>query len=171
MAMKINIILILLLSSFLVFCSQHSKKENSEKPDKASVSVTNGNQIYFNATSNRGTKISYTGGPMMGMMGRNSLACASCHGSDAHGGRISMHMMELDVPDIRWSSLSGGHHHEEMAEEKEQGHHDEYDFNDFKNSVENGRHPDGDALSTFMPRWKMSDVDLKDLMEYLKSLK
>ena len=72
----------------------------------------------------------------------------------------------MDAPDIRWSALSSGHHAEELKAE----HHDHYEFEDFKNSVENGRHPDGDQLSDDMPRWHLSDADLKDLMNYLKSL-
>ena len=132
---------------------------------------SNGERIYYTATSDRGTSIDYTGGPMMGMMmmgGR--LACVSCHGTDAKGGRHMMHMEVMDAPDIRWSALSSGHHDEKEVESQHEGDNDKYDFKDFKNSVENGKHPDGDVLSEDMPRWKMSDEDLKDLMNYLKSL-
>lgn len=80
-------------------------------------------------------------------------------------------MNEMDAPDIRWSSLSSGHHEKGEEVNNTQNQHMEYDFEAFKNSVENGRHPDGDKLKADMPRWKMSDADLKDLMNYLKSLK
>ena len=57
---------------------------------------SNGERIYFTATSERGTAITYTGGPasngwMMGDGGR--LVCASCHGPDGRGGIHSMGMM------------------------------------------------------------------------------
>lgn len=133
---------------------------------------SNGERIYYTATSERGTNISYNGGPEMGMMMMGGqLACVSCHGTDARGGRHMMHMAYMNSPDIRWSSLAG-HHHEEEAEEtghEAEQHHEEYGFEDFKNAVENGRHPDGESLSRDMPRWRMSDADLKDLMNYLKS--
>jgi cytochrome c1 len=52
----------------------------------------------------------------------------------------------------------------------QQNHNEVYTFEAFKGSVENGKHPDGDVVSKDMPRWKMSDADLKDLMNYLKSM-
>jgi cytochrome c oxidase subunit 2 len=133
---------------------------------------SNGERIYFTATSERETPITYTGGPAQGMMmmGGN-LACVSCHGTDARGGRHNMHMETMDAPDIRWSTLSNMDHEKGEEINNPQNQHMEYDFEAFKNSVENGRHPDGDKLKTDMPRWKMSDADLKDIMNYLESLK
>ena len=60
------------------------------------------------------------------------------------------------------------HENKEMADKQE--HQESYDFDDFQNSVVNGKHPDGDEIKKDMPRWKMSNADLKDLMIYLKSL-
>lgn len=133
---------------------------------------SNGQRIYFTGTSERGTPITYTGGPMMGMMmmgGR--LACASCHGTDARGGRHMMGMEVMNAPNIRWSALINMQEEEDKHAESGGQKHHEYDFAAFKGSVENGRHPDGDKVNEDMPRWKMSDADLKDLMDYLKSLK
>lgn len=131
---------------------------------------SNGERIYFTSTSDRGTPITYTGGVGMGMMmmgGR--MACVSCHGTDARGGDQEMYMEMMNAPDIRWSALSRDHHEEEGDGD---GHdsHKGYDFEDFRNAVEYGRHPDGKELSIYMPRWQMSDADLRDLMNYLKSL-
>lgn len=132
---------------------------------------TNGERIYFTATSVRETPITNTGGPSMGMMMmQGRMACISCHGIDAKGGTHMMHMEVMHAPDIRWSALSGDHHHEEGEEEAHEDHHEDYDFEDFRNAVEYGKHPNGDELSMDMPRWRMSDADLKDLMNYLKSL-
>ncbi len=128
---------------------------------------SNGQRIYFTGTSERGTAITYTGGPEMGMMmmgGR--LACVSCHGIDARGRKHKMAVETMDAPDIHISAMSSGDHAKELKAE----HHDQYEFDDFKNSVEFGKHPDGDILSTEMPRWHMSDADLMDLFDYLKSL-
>ncbi len=170
--MKIRIILILSIPVLLYGCSQTSDKGLGNGTAWAVGSFdSNGKQIYLNSTSQRGTPITYTGGPVMGMMmtGGN-LACASCHGIDGKGGKHVMHMEVMDSPDIRWSALANHHHEEGAGKEMEQNHNEAYTLGSFKNSVENGKHPDGDVVSRDMPRWKMSDADLKDLMDYLKSL-
>ncbi len=170
--MKLRIFLTISILLVVLFgCGQSGNKGASNGTAWASGSFdSNGKQIYFTATSKRGTPITYQGGPTTGMMmmGGN-LACVSCHGTDARGGKHTMHMETMDAPDIRWSALSSGHHeNEEMADKQE--HQGGYNFDDFRNSVVNGKHPDGDEVKKDMPRWKMSDADLKDLMNYLKSL-
>ena len=119
---------------------------------------SNGERIYFTATSERGAAITYTGGPasngwmMMGGGGR--LACASCHGPDGRGGLHSMGMMQaMDAKDIRWSALEG-----------------EFDPEKFRLAVTKGQDPDGTKLKTDMPRWNISNDDLADLIDYLKTL-
>ncbi len=170
--MKTRIILILSIPVLLYGCSQTSDKGLGNGTAWAVGSFdSNGKQIYLNSTSQRGTPITYTGGPVMGMMmtGGN-LACASCHGIDGKGGKHVMHMEVMDSPDIRWTALSMHHHDKGEADSLKQHNEEVYTFENFKNSVENGKHPDGDEVSKDMPRWKMSDADLKDLMDYLKSL-
>lgn len=163
-----------LFSFLLITCSRNDHfKRNFGITWAVGSFKSNGERIYYTATSDRGTDINYTGGPSAGMMmmgGR--LACVSCHGTDARGGKHVMEMDVMDAPDIRWSVLEGEHedHHEEAVEGEHEHHHEGFDFQDFKNAVERGRHPDGETLSSDMPRWKMSDGDLKDLMNYLKSL-
>ena len=136
---------------------------------------SNGERLYFTATSERGTAITYTGGPASGMMmmGGN-LACASCHGPDGRGGTHTMHMQVMEAPDIRWLALTGetgGEHDGES--ESEAGHtgmEAGYDFDTFRLAVVEGRHPNGAALSSDMPRWNIGDDALTDLMNYLKGL-
>lgn len=119
---------------------------------------SNGERIYFTATSERGTEITYKGGPasngwmMMGGGGR--LACASCHGPDGRGGVHSMGMMQvMDAKDIRWSVLEG-----------------EFDPEKFRLAVVEGKDSDGTQLKTDMPLWNISNDDLADLIDYLKTL-
>ena len=127
--------------------------------------ASNGERIYFTATSDRGDYISYTGGPAYGGMMGGRLACVSCHGEDGRGGLHWMHMQQMDVPNIRYSTLINDHDEgdEEMSME-------EYDLDTFRNAVVLGQHPDGDPLSIDMPRWKMGDQDLSDLFVYIQSL-
>jgi hypothetical protein len=118
---------------------------------------SNGERIYFTATSERGTAITYTSGPasngwMMGGGGR--LACASCHGTDGRGGVHKMGMMQsMTAKDIRWSVLQN-----------------EFDAEKFRSAVTKGQDPDGTQLNTDMPRWNIGNDDLADLIAYLKTL-
>jgi hypothetical protein len=117
---------------------------------------SNGERIYFTGTSDSGIDISYSGGPSSNgwMMMNGQLACVSCHGPDGRGGVHSMGMMqEMDAKDIRWKTLE-----------------DEFDTEKFRLAVEEGKDPDGTQLSTDMPRWKMSNGDIADLIDYLKTL-
>lgn len=126
---------------------------------------SNGERIYFSATSERGGSIDYRGGPDSGaMMVSGDLACASCHGIDARGGTHQMHMESMDAPNIRWAALTLDVDHDEGREESG------YAVSDFRSAVVDGVHGDGEQLSSDMPRWEMSDADLTDLIDYLQSL-
>ncbi len=118
---------------------------------------SNGERIYFTATSERSTTaITYTGGPTSSgwMMTRGRLACVSCHGPDGQGGKHSMGMMQvMDAKDIRWSVLQ-----------------DEFDAEKFRLAVVKGQDPDGTQLESDMPLWNISDDDLADLIAFLKTL-
>lgn len=147
----------------LVACSSLFQSPLFSKNGDA-PNADNGEQIYFTSTSQRGGRISFSGGPALGgMMMGSYLTCASCHGPTGQGGRHTMHMRVMDAPDIRYVSLV-----EEMEEHG--GQEDEYNLVTFKKAVVDGEHPDGDSLDRDMPRWKMSDVDLADLFAFLQSL-
>jgi mono/diheme cytochrome c family protein len=130
---------------------------------------SNGERIYFSGTSANG-RISYSGGDSGGgMMGRDQLACADCHGADGSGGPHVMHMTAMDAPDIRWSTLAEAEHggHDDGEAEME---HPPYDEETFKRAVTRGLDPGGAPLDSAMPRWRMPDTDLDDLIAFLKTL-
>ena len=132
---------------------------------------SNGERIYFTATSENSGRIDYDGGFGPGMMpGSRDLACVSCHGEDARGGNVYFHMDSLSVPDIRWSALSGESWQEEEHADEHNDAHEGYGLDEFRNAVVYGRHPDGSYLGPAMPRWGMNDNDLRDLMHYLQTL-
>ena len=117
---------------------------------------SNGERIYFTSTSERGKAITYTGGPASRdwMMMGGRLACVSCHGLDGRGGKHNMGMMQvMDSKDIRWSVLQP-----------------EFDAKKFGLAVVKGQDPDGTKLKPDMPRWKISNDDLADLIAFLKTL-
>ena len=131
---------------------------------------SNGERIYFTATSDSGDDIYYDGGPGTGgMMMGGRLSCASCHGTDARGGRHRMHMDVMDAPNIRWVALAAeGDHDDDHGDEADE--HDEgYDIDAFRAAVIDGVHPDGEPLDDDMPRWKLTEDDLQDLVDYLQT--
>lgn len=117
---------------------------------------SNGERIYFTATSERGTEISYTNRPGSNnwMMMGGRMACVSCHGLNGQGGAHSMGMNQvMESKDIRWSALKS-----------------EFDAESFRLAVVKGQDPDGTQLSTDMPRWNIGKEDLADLIDFLKTL-
>jgi len=125
---------------------------------------SNGEQVYFTATSQRGTPVTFDMG-MGGMMWRGRLACVTCHGTDGRGGSARMMMRTSEVPDIRYKTLTA----EEHGEEDEHGH-EPWSGETIKRAITLGVEPDGEPLDWPMPRWSMSDEDLNDLLEFLKRL-
>jgi mono/diheme cytochrome c family protein len=123
----------------------------------ASGFKSNGERIYFTATSNSGEPIIASIGTMAmsGMMG-----CAVCHGADGKGGRGRMMMWTFDAPDIRYFALTAGH-------EGKTPYTDEL----IKRAITQGVDSEGKRLEPPMPVWQMPDSDLNDLIEYLKTLK
>jgi mono/diheme cytochrome c family protein len=126
---------------------------------------SNGEQIYFTATSQRGTPITSNIG--MGMMGGGMMTCASCHGPDGRGGRVRMMMRVFEVPDIRYQTLTSAEHGEESEGEME---HEPFTDETIKRAITEGVEPDGEPLDWPMPRWTMSNENLDDLLEFLKTL-
>jgi len=119
---------------------------------------SNGQRIYFTATSNSGERITYYGGP--GGMMQGTLACVNCHGPKGHGGKVNFMMQTFDVPNITWSTLTGQYEdHQPFTEET------------VKQAITQGFDPAGNSLEYPMPRWQMSEQDLNDLVSFIKTLK
>ena len=118
---------------------------------------SNGERIYFTATSDSGKPITASTGQMT--MHRGMMSCATCHGPDGKGGAGRMMMWYFEAPDIRYSSLAAGH-------DEEKPYTDEL----IKLAITKGIDSDGMRLEQPMPVWQMSDEDLNDLIEFLKTL-
>ena len=117
----------------------------------------NGEQIYFTATSQRGTPITPDITVGMGIMRRGGMACATCHGPDGRGGRTRMMMSSVEAPDIRYKTLTAEKHGSEMD-------HEPYTDETIKQAITQGIEPNGKQLKWPMPRWSMSEDDLNDLL-------
>ena len=156
LALVLPIVVVVLL---LAGCASAPVSTNSSGTGwGAGAFRSNGERLYFTATSERGTALTYTGGPASTgwMMMQGQLACVSCHGPDGRGGKHRMGMgttQVMDAKDIRWSVLQP-----------------EFDAEKFQLAVMKGQDPAGTQLSSDMPRWNISDADLADLVAYLKTL-
>ncbi len=164
------------LSALLLVASAACQPVSQQNAMPASASALdgparNGARIYFTGASERGTMATplgaanVSGGMMSGGMGGGYgrwLTCASCHGPEGRGGTHLMHMWTMKAPDIRYVALRN------MSELK--GRQRPYDIDDFRQQVEQGRHPDGEAVKADMPRWQMSAPDLADLFAFLKAI-
>ncbi len=124
-----------------------------DKSQKTEFS-SNGERIYFTGINARGKVIKNS-------HGIEGLGCAMCHGADAEG----MRMMMMDVPPLRWKTLTalGDHIHTNGRK------HPAFTEATFKTCVLAGVDSAGNRLSTMMPRWQMSNEDLNDLIDYLKT--
>ena len=125
--------------------------------------VSNGQTIYFAGRNQQGQRIPFEGAPMW--LYRHGGSCASCHGPDGRGGAPVM--MGTEIPgDIRYSHLTEEEHEEHEGGEEHPPYTDEL----IKRAITLGLDPAGEPLDLTMPRWQMSDQDLDDLIEFLKTL-
>jgi cytochrome c oxidase subunit II len=127
---------------------------------------SNGERIYFTATDASGQAITYQGGPsgsaMAGGGMTGQLACATCHGSEGHGGQVTLMMQTFDAPNITWPVLTGPDASMD---------HPPYSVETLKQAITAGVDPAGHPLKAPMPRWSMSPADLNDLEGYLQTLR
>jgi cytochrome c oxidase subunit 2 len=127
------------------------------------VYVSNGETIYFTGRNDRGERIPFEGAP--GWLYMHGGSCATCHGPDGRGGAPVM--MGTEIPgDIRYSHLTEEEHEEHEGGEEHPPYTDEL----IKRAIALGLDPAGEPLDSTMPRWRMSDGDLDDLIEFLKTL-
>lgn len=163
--------LFLCLIFFVPACGKPSERDVPQENYRNRTFKSNGEQIYFTATSQRGNPISYEIMGTMHMQGGH-MACVDCHGPDGRGRTVQMMMGSFQAPDIRFSTLTSPEHVHEEREES-QPHtmeHPPYTVETIKRAIIQGIDPGGHNLKTFMPRWQMSNEDLYDLINFLKSL-
>jgi len=126
---------------------------------------SNGERIFFTATSKNGSITIKEGPPMFKSAVKG---CAHCHGRDGKGGR-SLDATGIKGPDIRYKTLAlkynGYLGFLEGKGEKILGGVDIL----IKRAILNGNGP-GYKLNAAMPRWSMTDDDLNDVINYLKGL-
>ena len=96
-----------------------------------------------------------------GMMG--NIACVDCHGEDGRGGRVGMMFGTIDIPDIRYLTLTTARSDNGTSIPA-------WTDSDITHAIRDGVEPNGQALKAPMPRWSISDDDVADVITYLKEL-
>lgn len=149
-----GLMIVLIISVVVLFTGCNLTGDNSFS--------SNGERIYFTATSSSGEAIVSEGFTMM----MHRIACVDCHGDEGKGGTVYMMMQSFDVPNITWPELTGQEHEEGGHED-----HPPYTEDTLKRAITQGLDPGGNPLDEFMPKWRMSTQDLNDLVSYIETLK
>lgn len=134
-----------------------------EPPGRAPLSpeAERGRRIFLSGVSALGSEISAAIGEAPPVDAR-TLPCASCHGRDGRGRPEG----GLAPSDIRWSVLTKPYGVENRAGRS----HPPYDERSFKRAVTLGIDPEGQKLGLAMPRYRLSQADMSDLLAYLQRL-
>lgn len=90
----------------------------------------------------------------------STLTCAGCHGARGEGKTAG----GVTAGALDWSHLVKPHGHTHPSGRR----HGPFKEASFARSVREGFDPDGNELFMTMPRYKMSDEDVADLVAYLK---
>ena len=125
--------------------------------------TSNGERIYYTATNDSGQRIHFSVGPSWLYMIGGS--CVNCHGVNGKGG-VPVMMSSKVAPDITYQSLISGKHKHGDEHENEAPYTDDL----IKRAITNGIDASGHPLDKSMPRFKISEKDLNDLLGYLRSL-
>ena len=159
--MRIFAVVVVILIVFValpILFGQYSMFGRSNWPSRFQ---SNGEQIYFTASSASGLAINARGGNMhMGMM--SNSGCATCHGADRQGGRLMPNFWK-SAPPLTPEALFEGH------EEDGHGDHGEYSDEALRRAITMGIDGGGKPLDQAMPQWSMSKSDLDDLIVFLKT--
>jgi mono/diheme cytochrome c family protein len=136
----------------------------SASPVASPQVLSPGQQIYLTGTSADGPiPNSVPAGAMMGQGRMGGMSCVDCHGEDGRGGERTMMFGGVEIPDIRYSVLSGPRSEDSTSEPG-------WTDRDIARAIRDGIEPDGVQLKAPMPRWDMTDAEIDDVIAYLKEL-
>lgn len=151
---------VLALTTVITACSSGGQGTTATSQPAVSVSpVALGQQIFDSGTDASGRAIDRTDGT--NMMGMSQGGCASCHGTDGHGRSTPT----IQAPDISYTNLTDPAGMREL--DGSRGH--LYSDALIRRAVTQGVGPDGDQLSTQMPRWRLTDQEWTAVLTYLQT--
>lgn len=125
---------------------------------------SNGQRIYYTgADANGPIPWSAAGAGLMGPSMMGTGGCVDCHGEDGRGGRLAMMYAAVTIPDIRYSALTSSHAESGTVVPG-------WTDSQIAAAIRDGVEPSGQKLLAPMPRWALPDIEMKDLIDYLKEL-
>ena len=133
-------------------------------PSVAGTFSSAGRQIYYTGATAAGPiPRTVAGGGISGFGMMGDVACVDCHGEDGRGGRVGMMLGSVDIPDIRYSTLSTTRSDNGTTVPA-------WTDGDITRAIRDGVEPNGQSLKAPMPRWAMTDAEIADVISYLKEL-
>lgn len=127
--------------------------------------TSSGQRIYYTGASVTGPiPRTVAGGGMMGRGMMGGAGCVDCHGEDGRGGRASTMFGVVDIPDIRYSTLTTPRSEDGTSVAA-------WSDADIARAIRDGVEPNGQQLEGPMPRWDMTDAEMDDVIAFLKELK
>ena len=133
-------------------------------PSAAGTFSSAGQQIYYTGAGASGSiPRTIVGGGFTGLGMMGDVACVDCHGEDGRGGRVGMMFGSVDIPDIRYSTLSTTRSDNGTTVPA-------WTDSDITRAIRDGVEPNGQSLKAPMPRWAMTDAEIADVISYLKEL-
>lgn len=121
----------------------------------AGTAAANGQRIYQTGRNPNGQMIGRSSIPVSeGALMMGGGGCASCHGANGRGSTVTMMMGYLEAPDVTYRSLTN------------EGYTDARIYR----AIRYGIDENGKPLDAAMPRWQMSETEVRDVVAYLKEL-
>jgi mono/diheme cytochrome c family protein len=137
----------------------------SPSPTDPNPFTSDGQRIYYTGLDEDGVPIPRSVARSRTMGGRTmrNAACVDCHREDGRGGTLGMMMRGIEAPDIRYSTLTSPH---AEGDETEPG----WTRGEIARAIRDGVEPGGTSLQAPMPRWDMTDAQVRVVIDYLKEL-
>lgn len=134
----------------------------SPSPDAQKKQIERGRRIYLEGVSPSGAEITAVMSEASVEVPASAVPCAGCHGRDGKGrpeGGVS-------PTDLTWSTLTRPYGATYASGRK----HPPYDEKTLKRAIAMGLDPAGNPLHVAMPRFRMNQADMADLVAYMKQL-
>jgi ABC-type branched-subunit amino acid transport system substrate-binding protein len=131
-------------------------------PGEQKKQIERGRRIYLEGASPSGAEITAVMSEASVEVPASAVPCAGCHGRDGKGrpeGGVS-------PTDLTWSALTRPYGATHASGRK----HPAYDEKTLKRAIAMGLDPAGNPLHVAMPRFRMNQADMADLLAYMKQL-
>lgn len=114
-----------------------------------------GQHIYQTGLDAQGVQIARSSIPISeGALMMGGGGCASCHGANGQGSVVSMMMGYIEAPDITYTTLT----------------HEGYTDTTIYRAIRYGINEENKNLNPAMPRWQLTDTEVRQVVAYLKEL-